>query len=99
MNKYIIRIPYSVVRYGDKVIHIFAKDSSSAKRKVKDCNNWHDEIFECNPDLDTNEEYEYSEMKVILEQENVSAPVGKSDSDPQLNSPNKLLDESKTNIT
>ena len=69
MNKYKIRIPYSYVRYGD-VTGYFEANSEEEAREEAYVGDLEDEEYEDN-DYSGDNDYNYSEMEVDLEEEDI----------------------------
>jgi hypothetical protein len=94
MNKYLVRIPYNYVRYGTLSAYVFAEDSEEAMDLAYECENRHSEDYDDGDDSgDT--EYQYSDMDVELEEEDVNPPHGNNNSNntPFSNVPDYFLAE------
>ena len=75
MNKYFVKIPYSYSRYGTLSCFVYAEDSEEAEDIATDYNNRHSEDFD-DGDNDGDTEYDFSEMSVELDEEDVDSPDG-----------------------
>ena len=75
MNRYQITIPYSYVRYGNLSCYVYAEDSESAEDLAYECDNRYSEDFNDGDD-DGDTEYDYSNMRVEIDEEDVAAPNG-----------------------
>ncbi|MDD5361388.1 MAG: hypothetical protein PHN88_04600 [Ignavibacteria bacterium] len=73
MNKYFVKIPYSYVRYGTLSAFVYAEDEEEAEDLAYDCDNRQSEDYEDGDDCGSNE-YNYSDMTVELEEEDVDSP-------------------------
>jgi hypothetical protein len=93
MNKYLIRIPYNYVRYGNLSCFVYAEDPDEAMDLAYECENRHSEDYDDGDDSgDT--EYQYSDMEVELEEEDVAPPHGNnsnSNNTPFSNVPDYFL--------
>jgi hypothetical protein len=69
MNRYKIRIPYSYTRYGD-VIGYYEANSEEEAREDAYAGDLEDEDYEDN-DYSGDNDYNYSEMEVDLEEEDI----------------------------
>ena len=69
MNRYKIRIPYSYTRYGD-VTGYFEANSEEEAREEAYAGDLEDEEYEDNDYAEDND-YNYSEMEVDLEEEDI----------------------------
>ena len=75
MNKYYVTIPYSYMRYGSLSCYVYAEDSEEAEDLAYEYDNRYSEDFN-DGDNDGDTEYDYSNMRVELEEEDVTAPNG-----------------------
>ncbi len=75
MNKYFVKIPYQYSRFGVLSCFVFADDESDAIDAAYDYNNRHSEDFD-DGDNDGDTEYEYNDMTVELDEEDVDSPNG-----------------------
>ena len=73
MNKYFVKIPYSYSRYGTLSCFVYAEDTDEAIDLAYDYNNRHSEDFD-DGDNDGDTEYEYNDMTVELDEEDVDSP-------------------------
>ena len=73
MNKYFVKIPYSYSRYGTLSCFVYAEDESDAIDNAYDYNSRHSEDFD-DGDNDGDTEYEYNDMTVELDEEDVDSP-------------------------
>ena len=73
MNKYVVRIPYSYSRYGTMSANIYADDEEDALSLAYDSSNRYFEDYDDHDD-DSENDYDYSDMTVEIEQHNVDPP-------------------------
>jgi hypothetical protein len=73
MNKYILRIPYSFLRYGSYSCIVYANSFEEAENMADDFGSHHSEDYD-DSDNDGNTEFDYSETEVELEEEDVDPP-------------------------
>ena len=94
MNKYSIRIPYSYLRYGNLTAYVYAEDSEEAQDLAYNCEDRHNEDYDDSDDSGDSE-YDYSNMDVELEEENVNPPNDNNSSNntPFSNVPSYFLAE------
>lgn len=74
MNKYYVVIPYSFTRRGELTCYIYAEDEESVYDLAEEYGNRFSEDYDDNDDEDGPSEYEYSNMRVSLDEENVDPP-------------------------
>jgi hypothetical protein len=77
MNKYILRIPYSFVRYGNYSCVVYANSEEEAEEMASDFEIHNSEDYD-DSDNDGATEFEYADTEVELEEEDVDAPLGSS---------------------
>jgi len=75
MNKYYVVIPYSFTRRGELTCYVYAEDEESVYDLAEECGNRYSEDYDDNDDEDGPSEYEYSNMRVSLDEENAESPV------------------------
>ena len=73
-NKYLVRVPYSYLKYGEMSCIIYAEDEDELEDLVTDFSNRHAEDYD-DSDNDGDNEYSYDQMTVELEEEDVDEPV------------------------
>ena len=73
MNKYFVTIPYSYMRYGNLSCYVYAEDSEEAADLAYEYDNRYSEDFN-DGDNDGDTEYDYFDMRVELDEEDVSVP-------------------------
>jgi len=79
MNKYYVKIPYSYMRYGHLTCYVYAEDEEEAEDLAREYQNRHDEDYDDGDDTG-DAEYDYSDMSVELEEEDIELPPGISNS-------------------
>jgi nucleosome binding factor SPN SPT16 subunit len=73
MNKYFIKIPYSYLRNGNLTCFVYASNEDSAAELAEECGYRYSEDEE-SLDEDGPTEYDYSDMSITLEEEDVEPP-------------------------
>ena len=73
MNKYILRIPYSFLRYGSYSCTVYANSFEEAEEMADDFASHYSEDYN-DSDNDGDTEFEYSDVAVELEEEDVDPP-------------------------
>ena len=94
-NKYLVKIPYSYVKYGHLSAYVYAEDEEEAQDLAYECENRYSEDYD-DGDSDGDTDYDYSEMTVELEEENVNQPNNNnnlSNNTPFINLPAYFLAE------
>jgi hypothetical protein len=94
MNKWFIKIPYNYVRYGTLSCYVYADSEEDAIDLAYEAENRYSEDYDDGDDSgDT--EMQFSEMECELEEEDVAAPHGNSNSNntPFSNVPDYFLAE------
>ena len=72
-NKYYVKIPYNYMKYGTLSAYVYADDESEAIDLAIDSENRYSEDYSDDDDSgDTS--YEFSQMDIELEEEDVSPP-------------------------
>ena len=73
MNKYILRIPYSFLRYGNYSCVVYANSFEEAEEMAYDFGSHYSEDYD-DSDNDGNSEFDYSETEAEIEEEDVDPP-------------------------
>lgn len=92
MNRYQVTIPYSYVRYGNISCCVYGEDLEEAEDLAYECENRYSEDF-IDSDDDGDTEYNFSNMRVELEEEDVSAPNGTVTQPNDLEIPCRFIDD------
>lgn len=93
-NKYFCKIPYSYTKYGSLSCYIYAEDEEEAQDLAYECENRHSEDYDDSDDSgDT--DYDYSNLEISLEEEDVNSPDNNSSNSnlPFSNVPSYFLAE------
>ena len=73
MNKYILRIPYSFLRYGSYSCKVYANSFEEAEEMADDFGSHYSEDYD-EDENDGNTEFDYSETEAEIEEEDVDPP-------------------------
>ena len=73
MNRYIVRIPYDYAQYGTLTCEVYAESEEEAEDLASDYRNRHEEDYN-NSDDSGDSEYDYDNMEIELDEEDVVAP-------------------------
>ncbi len=92
MNKYYVTIPYSYLRYGNLSCYVYAEDSEEAEDLAYECDNRYSEDFNDGDD-DGDTEYDYSNMRIEVDEEDVAAPNGPVTQPNDLEIPCRFIDD------
>lgn len=95
MNKYLIRIPYNYVRYGNLSCFVYAEDPEEAMDLAYECENRYSEDYDDSDGDSGDTEFQFSDMDCELDEEDVSPPHGNNNSNntPFSNVPDYFLAE------
>jgi hypothetical protein len=74
MNKYILRIPYSFMRYGSYSCTVYANSFEEAEEMADDFGSHSSEDYDENSENDGNMDFEFSDVETEIEEEDVDPP-------------------------
>ena len=78
MNRYLLRIPYSFLRFGTLSCNVYANSEEEALDKASEFGEHHSDEYDDNEN-DGDMDFDYSETDAELEEEDVAEPVNTTD--------------------